>query len=71
MAKKKYKVLVRVTNDKTRKEFLPGDELVGTEFPKRVIENWLEIGVLEKLEEEQPDEPEPLEIPDGEEVEDG
>lgn len=71
MTKKKYKVLVRVTSDKTRKEFLPGDELTGAEFPKKVIENWLEIGVLDKLEEDVLDEPEPLEIPDGEEVEDG
>lgn len=43
----KYKVLIPCRSDKSGKEYKPGDTLTGKEFPKAVIENWLEIGVLE------------------------
>jgi len=45
----KYKVLIPCRSDKSGKKYQPGDTLTGTEFPKEVIANWLEIGVLEAV----------------------
>lgn len=43
MTKRKYLVLVRITNKKTGITFLPGSHIVTGDFPPDVIKNWLEI----------------------------
>ena len=59
----KYKVLIKITSDERGKKgtdnyqeqriFKPGEIVVNSDFPKRVIANWIEIGVLEKVEKKQ------------------
>jgi len=47
----KYKVLVPCKSDKHGKSYQIDDIISHTAFPAGVIKNWLEIGVLEELEE--------------------
>ena len=44
----KYIATVGLTNDKTGKRFKPGDTVKDGDFPKYVIESWLERGKLEE-----------------------
>ena len=43
MAKRKYLVLVPITNKKTGMTFQPGSHIVTGDFPPDAIKNWLEI----------------------------
>ena len=55
----KYNVLIKITSDKKGKKgkdgfremriFEPGDIVADADFPKSVISNWVEIGVLKKI----------------------
>lgn len=47
---KKYKVLIPCRKD-DRKPYRVGVIITGKEFSKEAIENWLEIGVLEEVED--------------------
>jgi len=74
----KYLVLANISNDKTKKSWPVGATISDGDFSKKVIKNWLEIGVLSEVgkpaEKAEPDsgdaEPPASEIPDGEEVKD-
>lgn len=41
-----YIAQVDVSSDKTGKQFHPGDTVTSDDFPVKVIENWLGLGVL-------------------------
>ena len=47
----KYKVLIECRSDKSGKTYQPGEVITGREFPKDVVANWLEIGVLKAVED--------------------
>lgn len=49
----KYNVLVGCENDKTGKRFEPGDTCKDGDFPKRVIKDFIQIGVLEPIEDKE------------------
>lgn len=35
--------------DVEEKHFLPGDTLSDSDFPKSIIKNWLELGIIKKV----------------------
>lgn len=45
----KYKVIRGVTSDKKEKHYPSGEILTGSEFPKKVITNWVKTGVLKEI----------------------
>ena len=49
----KYKALKGLTRngrkDVEEKTFLPGDTVLDSDFPKAIIKNWLELGIIEKV----------------------
>lgn len=57
----KYKVIAKVSSDERGKKgsenyqekmiYPPGEILSGDEFPKKIIKNWVEIGVLAEISE--------------------
>jgi hypothetical protein len=49
---KRYKVVVGVDSDKKGKRWEPGDVVTERDFPKYVIAEWVEQGVLEPEDQE-------------------
>ena len=49
MAKTKYIAAVGLTNDKTEIRYKPGAPVKDGDFPKYVIESWLERGKLKEV----------------------
>jgi hypothetical protein len=47
----RYKVLVHISHDAKATSFDTGDTIGDDDFDTDVIENWLQIGVLETIEE--------------------
>lgn len=45
----KYKVLRDIENDKTEKQYKPGDIISSRDFTKDVIAHWLDKGILEMV----------------------
>lgn len=41
-----YKATVGLTNDKTGKDYQPGDTVTDKDFPATVVKEWLAQGVL-------------------------
>lgn len=46
-----YKVLIGCESDKKKKRYETGEIIEDGDFPKAVIANWVEIGVLEPIAE--------------------
>ena len=49
MAKKKYKAVVGLDNDKTGKRFEPGDAVSEDDFTKATIKHWLKKGAIREV----------------------
>ena len=49
-------------SDKKDKDWLPGDIVKEKDFPKKVIKNWLQRGILELENPEEPEEEEEIDL---------
>lgn len=45
----RYKVLINCEDEKTEKQFKPGDVISDKTLPKYVLAHWVEKGVIEKI----------------------